>query len=203
MPMALVIDEAYLPATLTAPPMSDEQFAEFCAQYADYFIEMTAEGEILINPPNYSLTGARNQKIGFQLEGWASQDRRGIVTDASSGFRLPNGARRSPDAAWVFKSRVLALDRKRREGFWHFCPDFVIELRSQTDRLPVLRAKMREWIDNGAQLAWLIDPERKAVEIYRPQQEPEVRAGIEQIGGEPPVEGFALDLRPVWDPLAF
>ncbi len=95
------------------------------------------------------------------------------------------------------------MDQKRRERFWHFSPDFVIELRSQTDRLAVLRRKMAEWIENGSQLAWLIDPERKAVEIYRPGQEPEIRAGIEEIAGEPPVEGLQLDLRPVWDPMAF
>lgn len=201
--MTLVIDEAYLPATLTASAMSDEEFVEFCAQYPDYFIEMTAEGEILIMPPNYSLTGARNQKIGTQLDSWASRDCRGIVTDASSGFRLPNGARRSPDAAWTLRSRLLALDRKRREGFWHLCPDFVIELRYKTDRLPVLRAKMREWAENGAQLAWLIDPERTAVEIYRTGQEPEIRVGVDHLAGEAPIEGFQLDLCPVWDPLEF
>ncbi len=101
------------------------------------------------------------------------------------------------------RQRVLAQDERYLNRYWHLCPDFVIELRSQTDRLPVLRAKMREWIDNGAQLAWLIDPERKAVEIYRPGKDPEVRTGIDRIAGEAPVEGFELDLRPVWDPVAF
>lgn len=200
--MTFVVDEAFLPAKLTAPEMSDEQFAEFCAQYPDYFIEMTADGEIVIMPPNYSLTGMQNGEIGAQLMNWASRDGRGAVTDATGGFVLPNGARRSPDAAWTLKTRVLALGPKGIQGFWHLCPDFVIELRSQTDRLPVLRAKMREWVDNGAQLAWLIDPERRAVEIYRPGQEPEIRTEIDRIVGEPPVEGFDLDLRPVWDPLA-
>lgn len=178
--MTFVIDEAFLPATLTAPAMSDEQFAEFCAQYADYNIEMTADGEILIMPPNYSLTGMRNGKIGSQLEIWAARDERGGVTEASGGFVLPNGARRSPDAAWTLKSRILALDQKSLNGFWHLCPNFVIELRSQTDRLPVLQAKMREWIDNGAQLAWLIDPERRAVEVYRPGRDPEIRTDIDE-----------------------
>jgi Uma2 family endonuclease len=201
--MQLVIEESFLPVTLTAPPMNDEQFAEFCAQYADYTIEMTACGEILIMPPNYSLTGARNGEIGAQLKNWASREQRGVMTDASGGFVLPNGARRAPDAAWTLKSRVLAMDRASLNGFWRLCPDFVIELRSQTDRLPVLRAKMQEWIDNGAQLGWLIDPERGAVEIYRPGHEPEVRSGLDRVAGEQPVEGFELDLRPVWEPLSF
>jgi Uma2 family endonuclease len=201
--MQLTIDETFLPATLTAGPMSDEQFVEFCDQYPDYFIEMTADGEILIMPPNYSLTGMRNGKISAQLENWASHDQRGGVTDASGGFVLPNGARRSPDAAWTLKHRILALDQASLNGFWHLCPDFVIELRSQTDRLPVLRAKMQEWIDNGAQLGWLIDPERRTVEIYRPGREPEIRSGIDHVAGEQPVEGFDLALRPVWDPLSF
>jgi Uma2 family endonuclease len=201
--MPLLIDEAFLPATLTAGLMSDQQFAEFCDQYADYNIEMTAGGEILIIPPNYSLTGVRNGEIGAQLKNWASRDRRGAVTDASGGFALPNGARRAPDAAWTLKDRILALDPASLNGFWHLCPDFVIELRSQSDRLPVLRTKMQEWIDNGAQLGWLIDPERYAVEIYRLGREPEVRSEIERITGEKPVDGFELDLRPVWEPLSF
>lgn len=200
--MPLVIDEAYLPATLTAQPMTDEAFAEFCAQHSDYFIEMTADGEILILPPNYSLTGARNQKINTQRDTWAERRQKGVATDGTTGFLLPNGARRSPDSAWTARERILALDRKSLEQYWHLCPDFVIELRSATDRLPTLRGKMLEWIENGAQLAWLIDPERTAVEVYRPGREPEARTGAETVAGEGPVEGFVLDLRPVWNPLA-
>jgi Uma2 family endonuclease len=195
--MSLVIDEVWLPATLTAPPMTDEQFAAFCAENPDYFIEMTAEGELLIMPPNFSLTGARNQKIGSRLEIWAERDGRGTVTDASSGFVLPNGARLAPDAAWTLNGR-LPPDLR---GFWHLSPDFVIELRSDTDRLNKLRAKMREWIENGTQLGWLIDPERRVVEIYRPGQEPETLEGSDRIAGEGPVAGFDLDLRRVWEPI--
>ena len=200
--MALTIEEAFLPATLTAAPMSDEEFARFCADHPDYFIEMTAEGEIIVMPPNYSLTGVRNQKITFQLEAWAVKDARGIVSDASAGFVLPNGARRSPDAAWIDKSRLQGLDKKSLEkAFWHFCPDFVIELRSHFDRLPVLRRKMQEWMANGAQLGWLIDAERRAVEVYGPGREPEIRVDVISVAGEGPIEGFVLDLAPVWDPL--
>ncbi len=139
--MSLVIDPMYLPATLTAPPMTDEEFARFCEEIPDYFVEVTAAGEILILPPNFSLTSARNLAISSPLFDWAVRDDRGIATDPSGGFVLPNGARRAPDAAWSFQSRVKGLSAKEQEKFWHFCPDFVIELKSQSDRLPVLRAK--------------------------------------------------------------
>jgi Uma2 family endonuclease len=200
--MRLTIDEAYLPVKLTAPSMSDEEFAEFCALYPDHFIEMTAEGEIVIMPPSYSKTGLQNSEIVTQLRIWASHNGRGFVTEASAGFRLPDGALLAPDAAWTSKSRVLGLNAVEEHGFWRLCPDFIIELRSQTDRLRVLRSKMQEWIDNGAQLAWLIDPEREAVEIYRPGRDAETHVGIKIIAGEGPVEGFQLDLRRVWNPLA-
>jgi Uma2 family endonuclease len=200
--MQLTIDEAYLPVKLTAPPMSDEEFADFCALYPDHFIEMTAEGEIVIMPPNLSFTGAQSGEIFGQLRDWASSSRCGIPTYSSGGFLLPNGARLAPDAAWTLKSRIPESSRERRRKYWKLSPDFIIELRSETDRLPVLRAKMQEWIDNGAQLAWMIDPEREAVEIYRPGQAPETRIEIRSIAGEGPVQGFVLDLRRVWDPFA-
>jgi Uma2 family endonuclease len=196
--MSLVIDDIWLPATLTAPPMTDEEFAAFCAENPDYFIEMTADGELVIMPPNFSLTSARNQKIASQLESWAERDGRGTATDACGGFVLPSGARRSPDAAWTLNSSLP----HNLDGFWHLSPDFVIELRSDTDRIAVLRAKMREWIENGTQLAWLIDPKRHAVEIYRSGHEPETHGNIDRVAGTGPVAGFELDLRRVWQPVA-
>jgi Uma2 family endonuclease len=200
--MQIVIDEMYLPVTLTTGSMTDEEFVDLCTQYPDYFLELTADGEIVIAPPNYTLNGARNAAIGAQLREWSNGKRRGTATNCTGGFRLPSGALRAPDAAWTLKRRIHELSEESQRGFWHLCPDFVIELCSHTDRLHVLRAKMQEWIDNGARLAWLIDPEREAVEIYRSGQAAETRIGIESITGEGPVEGFVLDLRRVWDPLA-
>jgi len=107
----------------------------------------------------------------------------------------------TPDAAWIAKSRLQSLDKRSLEGFWHFCPDFVIELRSHYDRLRVLRDKMQEWIANGAQLGWLIDAERRAVEVYGPGREPEIRVDVMSVAGEGPIEGFVLELGPVWEPL--
>jgi Uma2 family endonuclease len=199
--MTFAIDEAFLPAILTAHPMTDEEFAELCAEHPDLFFEMTAEGELIVMPPTYSLTGVRNAEISGQLRDWAKRDGRGFVSDSSTGFALPNGARRSPDAAWILKSRVMQLDPASREKFWHFSPDFVIELQSSTDRPRIVQEKMREWIANGAQLAWLIDPREQSVAIYRPEGAVETQTGIDSIAGEGVVAGFVLDLSSVWNPL--
>ena len=147
---------------------------------------------------NHSLTGARGGKILAQLETWAYEDRRGIVTDSSGGFVLPSGARRAPDAAWTSRQRLP----ESLEGFWHVSPEFVVELKSESDRWPVLRAKMREWIDNGAELAWLIDAETKTVEIYRPGAAPEIHRNAVEVAAGAPVDGFVLKLARVWDPIA-
>jgi Uma2 family endonuclease len=200
MDMSLVIEEAYLPATLTASLMTDEEFVQFCSRYPDYFIEMSAEGEILIMPPSDWLTSARINKISQQLTNWSDANRHGWVTESSGGFVLANGARRAPDVAWFPADKPGLPDRKKRPRFPRFAPDFVVELRSPDDRLSRLRPKMREWVDIGAGLAWLVDPERRVVEIYRPGREPEKLVDVETVAGEGPVEGFVLDLRQVWDP---
>jgi Uma2 family endonuclease len=200
--MPLLIEDAFLPATLTAAPMTDEEFARFCAEHPDLFFEMTSEGELIVMPPTYSRTGARHMKIHARLEIWAEQDGRGIATDSTTGFVLPKGARRSPDAAWTSRAEIAKLSPESQEGFWHLCPAFVIEVRSSWDRLKVLRAKLREYIENGAKLGWLIGPETRSVEIYRPDREPELIQNPDQVAGEGPVEGFVLDLRKVWDPFA-
>ena len=199
--MAFVIDEAFLPATLTSAPMTDEEFASFCSEHPDLFFEMTADGVIIVMPPNFSLTGIRNQEIVGQLYQWASRDGRGVGVDSSTGFVLPNGARRSTDAGWILKQRLQHLSPESLEQYWHLCPDFVIELRSHSDRLRVLREKMEEWVANGAQLGWLIDPETRTVEVFRPNAAPEI-VSSDSISGEGPVEGFVLHLPRVWDPLA-
>ena len=198
--MAFLVDEAYLPAILTVGPMTDEAFAQLCAEHPDLNFELSARGELIIMPPTYTWTGARNNEISAQLRNWARQDKRGIAFDSSTGWLLPTGARRSPDAAWIFKQRIKDLDPADFSRYWPVCPDFVIELRSQFDRVRLLREKMDEWLANGARLGWLIDPEVRTVEIFRPGNEAETRAAA-SIAGEGPVAGFVLDLGPVWDPL--
>jgi Uma2 family endonuclease len=200
--MAFTIDESFLPATLTAPPMTDAQFAEFCAEHPDLFFEMTADGEIIVMAPTFFLSGVRNSRISRQLDTWAEQDGRGEATDSSTGFVLPNGARRSADASWTRAEKFDHLSEDELDELWHLCPDFVIELRSKSDRKGTVRKKMREWIDNGVQLGWLVDPKTKTVEIYRPNREPEILTGLKSIRAESPVEGFVLDLTKVWKPLS-
>jgi Uma2 family endonuclease len=197
--MAFLIDRAYLPATLTIGPMTDEQFAAFCAEHPDLSFETTADGELIVLPPNCSLTGARSGEIYFQTKLWSRRDQRGVTFDASAGFVLANGARRSPDTAWVLKERIQSLPEEMIERYFHLCPDFIVEYRSATDRIRVLRAKMVEWIENGAQLGWLVDPETRAVEIYRPNRDVEISTS-DTVEGDGPMAGFVLDLLPVWNP---
>ena len=199
--MVFEIDEALLPATLSSPPMTDEEFDQLCAEHPDLYFEITGEGDIVVMPPTYSLTGARNFEIAGQLREWARADRRGIGTDSSTGFVLPNGARRSPDAAWTLKTRIAQQEPAARARYWRLSPDFVIELQSSTDRPRLVREKMQEWMGNGAQLGWLIDPERKSVAVYRPDGTTEIRTGIDSIQGEGPVASFTLNLTSVWNPL--
>ena len=198
--MTFAIDEALLPAILTAHPMTDEQFTIFCAAHPALNFEMTAEGELIVMTPTHSDTGACNFEVAGQLREWVRKDRRGIGCDSSTGFVLPNGARRSPDAAWTLKSRITGLGSRKRNSFWHLCPDFVIEVRSDSERLKPLQEKMVEYLAQGAQLGWLIDPENRSVEIYRPNGEVERRTAMVQLEGEGPTSGFILNLASVWDP---
>lgn len=200
--MKFAIDDALLPATLTAGPMTDEEFTAFCADHPDLNFEMTAEGELIVMAPAHSDIGVCNAEVAGELRNWAKKDQRGHVGDSSTGFVLPNGARRSPDASWTLKSRVAKLETGKRKSFWHLCPDFVIEVKSDSDRMKNLQRKMAEYLEQGAQLGWLIDPEKRAVEIYRPNGEVEKLADINTLEGEGPVAGFVLDLTHVWDPLA-
>ena len=180
--------------------MTDDEFFEFCQLNRDLRIERTAQGEIIIMPPTGWKTGSRNAKLTTQLTLWAERDGTGVVADSSTGFNLPNGAERSPDAAWVRRSRLAMLTDEQKEKFLPLCPDFVIELRSSTDRLNDLRDKLAEYLANGAQLGWLIDPQEQRVYIYRPHCEAECLEHPVEISGDPVLPGFVLDLRKIWQP---
>ena len=175
-----------------------EQFEQLCRDNRDTRLELTARGVLIIMPPTGSKTGLRNSEINRQFATWVKADGSGYVFDSSTGFMLPNGARRSPDAAWVRRERWEALSEDEQEGFAPLCPDFVIELRSRTDDLPPLQDKMMEYIDNGAQLAWLIDPLRRRVYIYCPNQSPQMLENLETVAGDPVLPGFVLNLRELW-----
>ncbi|MGI8501022.1 MAG: Uma2 family endonuclease [Hassallia sp.] len=184
-----------LPSTLKLNiDLTDEQYFQLCQNNRDYRFESTAEGELLIMPPTGSDTGRRNVKITTQLDIWNSQNNLGEVFDSSTGFTLPNGAKRSPDASWVKIERWNALTPEQQESFAPLTPDFVVELRSRTDSLKELQEKMQEYIDNGAILGWLIDRKNKRVEIYRPGKEVEILENPGTLSGEDVLPGFVLNL---------
>ncbi len=178
-------------------PMDDAQFFEFCMKNPELRIERSAQGEIIIKPPTGFETGYRNNDLSRQLGNWAKADGRGVALDSNTEYLLPNGAARSPDASWVLKSRLAQFTKQEKQRFLRLCPDFVIELTSPTDRLNAVKAKMREWIENGAELGWLIDADRHTVHIYRPGQEPE-EAAADALDGDGPVHGFRLDLEDIY-----
>jgi Uma2 family endonuclease len=178
--------------------LTDEQLYEFTQINRDLRIERNAQGELIIMPPTGGDTSQRNAEIIVQLGSWAKRNGEGVTFDSSSGFRLNNGAVRSPDAAWVRRSRLDALTTEERKKFIPLCPDFVVELRSATDSLSVLQEKMQEYLDNGAQLAWLIDPEQRRVYVYRPQEPVQELDKPKTVSGDPLLSGFELDLREIW-----
>src|SRR5215475_5417934 len=149
--------------------MSDEQFFELCQLNRDLRLERTSQGDLVIMPPTGGETGRTNFELTVLFGHWVHVDGTGVGFDSSTGFTLPNGAKRSPDLAWVKRERWEALTAEQRRQFPPLCPDFVLELRSPSDALATVQAKMQEYLDSGAQLGWLIDPIEKKVYIYRPQ----------------------------------
>lgn len=178
--------------------VDDASFADLCRQNPDLRIERTSEGAVIIMAPAGGDAGRRNQAIGATLYMWARADGTGTSYDSSAGFTLPNGAIRSPDAAWVTNDRLAALPPGATKGFTPLCPDFVIELRSSSDRLAAVQAKMDEYMANGARLGWLIDPIERTVHVYRPAIPVEVVDGPAQMAGDPELPGFVLPLDDVW-----
>ncbi len=179
--------------------VTQEQFAALAATNRDLRLERTAQGELIVNPPTGWETGKRNWSIAGELYlWWRNAGEPGEAFDSSTGFILPNGATRAPDASWVSQTRWDALTPEQKGTFAKICPDFTIELRSDSDTVNSLQHKMREYVENGAKLGWLIDPQRRRVEIYRPELTVETLDNPSQLSGEPVLPGFSLDLRRVW-----
>ena len=180
--------------------VTQEQFAALAAANRDLRLERTAQGELIVNPPTGWETGERNRSLTGQLDCWYEENEDlGKAFDSSTGFILPNGATRSPDASWVSRERWQALTPEQKGTFANICPDFVVELRSSSDTLKSVQDKMREYIDNGAKLGWLLDPQHRRVEIYRPGQDVEVLENPAELSGEAVLPGFVLNLRRVWN----
>ena len=179
-------------------PMTDEELMRFCAANEMVRVERDTNGELILMSPSGSGTGRTNSELIYQLAAWARETNSGVTFDSNAGFTLPDGSMRSPDAAWIAWPRWNALSKEEQAGFAPICPEFVIELRSPSDSLAELQAKMRSWVANGAEVAWLVDPARKTVEVYRPGREAEVVAGGSVVEGDGPVAGFVLELGRVW-----
>jgi Uma2 family endonuclease len=179
--------------------MSEHEFYEFCQLNRDLRLELTSEGDLIIMPPTGSKTGIRNSRLNLRLAGWAEKDGTGQSFDSSAGFMLPNSAKRSPDFAWVSNERWNALTEEEQEEFAPLCPDFVVELRSRTDILANIQRKMDEYMANGAQLGWLIDPLERKVHVYRLSAPVEELDNPQTISGEPLLGGLSLNLQEIWD----
>ena len=179
--------------------LSEEEFFEFCRANSEWRIERTAEGDLIIMPPTGGKTGIRNFKLIGQFFIWVETEGTGKGFDSSTIFVLPNGAYRSPDLAWVRNERWEALTEEQQEKFPPLCPDFVVELRSRTDSLKMLKAKMQEYIDNGAQLGWFLDPAERKVHVYSPGDAVKILNNPKSVSSEPVLPGFTLDVQSLLD----
>jgi len=173
-------------------PITDEQFFQLCLHNPDLKIECNAQGVLIFMSPVGGESGKREIRLGGELYLWNKQTKLGEVFSSSTIFKLPNGGKRSPDAAWVKLSRWQALTPEQRQSFPPIAPDFVIELRSKTDDLETLHEKMQEYMDSGVRLGWLFNPQDQQVEIYRQGQPKEVRALPTEMSGETVLPGFVL-----------
>jgi Uma2 family endonuclease len=178
--------------------VTPEQFERLCQEYSELRLELTSTGELIVMPGTGFETGVRNANLTIQLGTWAIKDGSGLCCDSSTIFALPNGARRSPDVSWVKREKLHNLSERQKKGFAPICPDFVAELRSESDRLATLHSKMLEYIANGASLGWLIDPLKRRVYIYSPDEEPVILENPEVVSGDPLLPGFELRTAELW-----
>jgi len=203
--MQVVALPKLIPVTLSdygGEKFSDAEYLAFCRANPNLRLERTAEGEILIVPPAGSESSYRNSKLTAQLDRWSEEDGRGKAFDSSGQFFLADGSALSPDAAWVSNVCLRSVPREKRKEFLHLCPEFVVEVKSPSDRLKQAKAKMEQWIANGAQLAWFIDGDAETVYVYRRGEPVKIHRGINKLAGEGPVEGFVLQLAAIWKGLA-
>lgn len=189
-PVKLVLDPEHL--------LTDDEYFAFCMANSNLRIERTARGEIVIVPPAGGESDNRNTHVVTQLNTWAIQDGRGTAFGSSVEFILPSSAALSPDAAWVSREKIDRLTKEERRKFLRLAPDFVAEVMSPSDRLPIAQAKMEEWIANGVALGWLIDGDAQTVYVYRIGAAMEKLTAVTSLPGDGPIAGFVLDLTAIW-----
>lgn len=198
--MNLALDQFELPIRISQDrPVTDEELLRLSAENEPMRFERGANGEVIVMSPTWTEGGGRESEVGTELAIWARTDGRGKYYNSNTGFKLPDSSVRAADAHWVSSARWNALSAEQRAGFASICPDFVIEVRSETDRLPPLQKKMEQWVANGAEVAWLIDPIEKAVTIYRPGDQPEHLAHPTSVQGTGPIAGFELVMARIWE----
>jgi Uma2 family endonuclease len=180
-------------------PVTDDELMRLSAENEPMRFERDANGEIIVMSPTWTEGAGRESDVGTELAIWARTDGRGRYYGPNAGFTLPDSSVRAADAHWVSWERWNALSPQQQAGFARICPDFVIEIRSATDRLRPLQEKMEMWIANGAELAWLIDPLEKSITIYRPNQSPEHLTNPTSAQGTGPIAGFELVLSRIWE----
>ena len=178
--------------------ITEDRLAQLSSDNRDLRLELTVDKELIIMPPVFSEGGLQEQELSLQVGTWAKQDGTGRVFSPSSGFTLPNGSVRSPDVSWILLSRWEGLSAEDRGGFANICPDFVIELRSVSDGVSEVQRKMREYMENGVLLGWLIDPQNRRVHVYRPGQPVEILEDPTAVSAGPVPPGFVLDLSAIW-----
>ncbi len=191
-----------LPIVLRLHPvikLTEEEFATFCEQNQDVRIERRRTGELELMSPTKGYTGNHEAEVVMQLGIWAKRDGTGIFFGPTAGFTLPNRAMRSPDASWILKTRLALMTAEDENRFMPICPDFVVEVRSITDRLRIIQDKMDEYMENGVQLGLLVDPIEKRVHVYRPGAHVEVYENPENVSADPELPGFVLNVKDVWE----
>jgi Uma2 family endonuclease len=188
----------WLALDLKSIRLTHQQFQQVCRDNPDLRLELTSSGGLIVMPPAGSQTGHRNANLTQQLGAWAKKDGTGLAFDSSTGFTLPDESILSPDASWVTRERWQVLNEEERERFAHLCPDFVIELRSRWNTLKAQQEKMQQYLDNGTQLGWFIDPRNRRVFIYRKGEEVEVLNDPVAISGDPVLKGLVLELTEIW-----
>jgi Uma2 family endonuclease len=197
--MNLVLQAVDLPIRIrTERKLSDDELMAFCAANELTRVERDANGELIVMSPRGSEGSGIEGEVGGELFVWARLDGRGKYFPSTAGFTLPDTSVRAADAAWVSWPRWNALTAEQRKSYAPLCPEFVIEVRSESDRLRDLQAKMRTWIVNGAELAWLIDPNRRVVEVYRPGESAEMHHDPTSVQGTGCVRGFELIMARIW-----